>query len=93
MAQEVKARISVRVHPNARRSGFAGMIGEHHKLNVAAPPTDGRANQACVDFLAEFFGIRRSAVQLVTGQTNRTKLFELEGISPEELRLKLDSIP
>jgi uncharacterized protein (TIGR00251 family) len=93
MAQEVKARISVRVHPNARRSGFAGMIGEHHKLNVMAPPIDGRANEACIDFLAGFFGVRRGAVRVVTGQTSRTKLFEVEGISPEELRLKLDSIP
>jgi uncharacterized protein (TIGR00251 family) len=82
----------VRVHPNARQSRFAGMIGEHYKLNIAAPPADGRANQACVDFLAEFFGIRRSAIQLITGQTNRTKLFELKGISNEALRHRLESI-
>jgi uncharacterized protein len=67
------------------------MIGEQYKLNIAAPAADGRANEACVEFLAALVGVRRSAVRLVTGQTSRTKLFEFEGISAEELRHRLES--
>jgi uncharacterized protein len=91
VAEELKARLSVRVHPNARRSDFIGLMGDSYKLNIAAPPTDGRANEACVDFLAKFFGVRRTAVRLVTGQSSRTKIFEFDGVTPDHLRHKLES--
>jgi uncharacterized protein len=91
VAEELKARLSVRVHPNARRTGFAGLMGDSYKLNIAAPPTDGRANEACIDFLAKFFGVRRAAVRLVSGQSSRAKVFEFDGLSLDHLRHKLES--
>jgi uncharacterized protein (TIGR00251 family) len=83
------ARITVRVHPRARRTRIAGKLGDEYKLDLAAPPVDGKANQACVRFLADLAGVPASRVRIVLGLTNRTKVIEIEGVSQEALEDKL----
>jgi len=83
------ARVTVRVHPRARRSGLAGRFGEAYKLDLAAPPLDGKANEECLRFFAGFAGVPRSRVRIVTGLTNRTKVVDIEGVGQEELERKL----
>ena len=83
------ARIKIKVHPRARRTRIAGMIGDAYKLDLAAPPVDGKANEACVRFLAEVAGVASSRVRIVLGLTSRTKVVEIEGISQEALEGKL----
>jgi uncharacterized protein YggU (UPF0235/DUF167 family) len=51
------ARITVKVHPRARRTRVAGRMGDAWKLDLAAPPVDRKANQACVRFFAELAGV------------------------------------
>ena len=51
------ARITVKVHPRARRTAVAGRFGDAWKLDLAAPPVDGKANQECMRFLAELAGV------------------------------------
>ncbi len=79
------ARLTVKVHPRARRSALAGRLGEAWKLDLAAPPVEGKANEECVRFLAELAGVPRSRVRIVTGATGRTKIVEIEGVSQEAL--------
>ncbi len=79
------ARITVKVHPRARQSAITGRFGEAWKLDVAAPPVDGKANDECVRYLAEFAGVSRSRVRIVTGASSRTKVVEVEGIEQSEL--------
>ena len=55
------ARITVKVHPRAKRSAVTGRFGEAWKLDLAAPPVDGKANDECVRFLAELAGVPRVA--------------------------------
>ena len=86
------ARITVKVHPRARRSGFAGRFGDAWKLDLAAPPVDGKANEECVRSVAEFAGVARSKVRIVTGLTNRTKVVEIEGVAQTELDQKLAAL-
>jgi uncharacterized protein (TIGR00251 family) len=83
------ARITVKVHPRARRSQIAGRLGDAYKLDLAAPPVDGKANQACIRFLADLAGVAASRVRIVLGLTSRTKVIEIEGVSQEELEGKL----
>jgi len=78
------ARFTVKVHPRARRSAVAGRLGEAWKLDLTAPPAEGRANEECVRFLAELVGVPRARVRIVTGLTSRTKVVEIEGITEEE---------
>jgi uncharacterized protein (TIGR00251 family) len=83
------ARITVKVHPRARQTRIAGKIGDAHKLDLAAPPVDGKANQACIRFLAELAGVPASRVSIVLGLTSRTKVIEIEGVSQDALEDKL----
>ena len=83
------ARITVKVHPRARRSALAGRLGDAWKLALAAPPVDGKANDECVRFFAEFAGVPRSRVRIVTGLTSRLKVVEIEGVPQEDLERRL----
>jgi uncharacterized protein (TIGR00251 family) len=79
------ARISIKVHPRAKRTEIAGRHGDAWKLDLAAPPVDGKANDECIRFFAELARVPRSRVRIVTGLTSRMKVVEIEGISQEEL--------
>jgi uncharacterized protein YggU (UPF0235/DUF167 family) len=61
------ARIPVKVHPRARRTRAAGKFGEAWKLDLAAPPVDGKANDECVRFFAELAGVPRARVRSTSG--------------------------
>jgi uncharacterized protein (TIGR00251 family) len=83
------ARIAIKVHPRAKRTRIAGRYGEAWKLDLAAPPVDGKANDECVRFFAEFAGVPRAKVRIVTGATSRAKVVDLEGLDQAELERKL----
>jgi len=85
------ARVTVKVHPRAKRTAIAGRFGDAYKLDLAAPPVDGRANDECVRFFAELAGVPRSRVHIVTGSTSRMKLIEVEGVAQETLEAMLNA--
>jgi hypothetical protein len=85
------ARFTVKVHPRAKRSAIAGRLGEAWKLDLAAPPVDGKANEECVRFLAELAGVPRSRVRVVSGASGRMKVVEIEGVEPAELERLLSA--
>ena len=70
------------VQPGAKRSEFAGQHGERVKLRLAAPPVEGKANAALIEFLAEYFGVPRRNVTIVSGLKSRSKRVAIEG-APE----------
>ncbi len=76
--------IRVRVQPRAKRNALAGQLENEWKLHVTAPALEGRANQACIEFLARGLGIARSRVKLLSGEKSRHKIFDLEGVSEAE---------
>jgi uncharacterized protein len=78
------ARFTVKVHPRARRSAVTGRLGDAWKLDLTAPPAEGKANEECVRFLAELVGVPRARVRIVTGLTSRTKVVEIEGVTEED---------
>jgi hypothetical protein len=83
------ARFTVKVHPRARRAGVHGRFGEAWKLDLAAPPVDGKANEECVRFLAELAGVPRARVRIVTGASGRVKVVEIEGVEQAEMERRL----
>jgi uncharacterized protein (TIGR00251 family) len=84
------ARVTVKVHPRAKRSGIAGRLGEAYKLDLAAPPVDGKANDECVRYFAELAGVSRGSVRIVKGATSRMKVVEVEGLGQEELERRMN---
>jgi uncharacterized protein (TIGR00251 family) len=79
------ARLTVKVHPRAKRSALGERLGDAWKLSLAAPPVDGKANDECMRFFAELAGVPRSRVRIVTGLTSRLKVVEIEGVSQTQL--------
>ena len=84
------ARVTVKVHPRARRTCIAGRLGDAWKLDLAAPPVDGKANEACIRFFADLAGVPQSCVRIVLGLTNRTKVIEIDGPSQAMLESRLE---
>ena len=83
--------ISVKVVPGASRSRIAGPHGDALKVQVAAPPERGRANDAVVELLSAALGVSRASVSLVSGHGGRDKIVELAGITEAELEQRLAS--
>ena len=77
--RETYTLIKIRVSPNAKRSGFEGLWNDTHlKLALRAPAVDGKANEAVIDFLSDFFHVKKSQIQIISGQTNRCKIIRLD---------------
>jgi uncharacterized protein (TIGR00251 family) len=85
------ARVAVKVHPRAKRSAVTGRFGEAWKLDLAAPPVDGKANEECVRFLAELAGVARARVRIVAGATGRMKTVEVADLAQDELERALEA--
>lgn len=84
--------LPVRAQPGARK---AGILGEHAgalKVAVTAPPEDGRANKALVEFLAKALDLKRSQVKLVSGETSRAKRFLVQGVSKADLEIRVAAL-
>lgn len=81
--------ITLRVLPRAGRTALAGTRGGALLVRVAAPPVEGAANDALVDFLAERLGIPRRAVRLVAGHRSRDKRVHVAGMAPAAAAARL----
>lgn len=78
------------VQPGARRTEVQGVADGRLKLRLAAPPVDGKANEALQRWLADLLGLRLREVELVSGQTGRRKRVRIECALPEhEIRQRL----
>jgi len=82
--------LAVRAQPGARKNLVVGEHGEALKVAVTAPPEDGRANEAIVELLRKWLGLKRSQVELFTGQRARDKQVLIRGVSPSELAAVLE---
>ena len=80
------AQFALRVQPRASRNAFAGVMGDAIKVAITAPPVDGKANQAVIEYLAEVFRIAKSNVVIVSGETGRNKLIAVRGMTAEQVR-------
>ncbi len=83
------AQFALRVQPRSSRNAIVGLVGDAVKLAITAPPVDGKANQAAIDFLAELFRVPKSSVTIVSGETGRNKLIAVRGLSAEKVRKAL----
>ncbi|MDA8126001.1 MAG: DUF167 domain-containing protein [Deltaproteobacteria bacterium] len=76
---------SVRVIPRASHPGIAGVQGEALKVRIAAPPVEGKANEACIGLLADLLGIKKGQVAIIAGHASRTKTVAVAGIGAKDV--------
>ena len=82
-------QLAVRAQPKASREAVVGPHGDALKVAVTAAPTGGKANKAIEKVLAKAFGVRPSAVAVVSGRSSRDKLVRIDGLSLDEARKRL----
>jgi uncharacterized protein len=80
---------AVKVQPRARRNAIVGELGDALKVALTAPPVDGKANEACIEFFAEALKLSRSSITIAAGQTSRNKVIRVTGITAAQVRERL----
>jgi len=80
---------AVKVHPRAKKDAITGEIGDALKVSLTAPPLEGRANEACIEFLANLLKVPRSSVTIASGLTGRNKVIRVATLSAEEVKARL----
>jgi len=75
------ATLDIVVQPRCSREGVGPVVGDRLKVSVNAPPVDGKANEAVQRVLAEIFGVPRSAVTILRGETGKRKTVRIAGVT------------
>ena len=85
--------LAVKIVPGAHKTAVIGSEGEWLKIRVAAPPADGKANQALVQFLADLLSIPKSYIHIKSGFTSRRKVVQIKSCDPKKVRELLTREP
>ncbi len=80
---------AVKVQPRAKKNAIIGEVGDALKLALIAPPVNGRANEACIEFLANLLEVPRSSITIASGETSRRKVIRVAGLSTDETRRRI----
>lgn len=83
------ATFSVRLHPRAKKNAITGTLGDALKISLTAPPVEGKANHACIEFLADLLKLPRSSITIAAGQASRNKLIRISGVSAADVSARL----
>ena len=78
--------LNVRVIPRAKKTELSGERDGALVVRVAAPPVEGAANEALIDFLARALGVPKRAVQIVSGERGRLKRIAIAGVTEAQIR-------
>lgn len=71
-------KIRVHLKPNSKHDESVELIDDVYEVRVKAPAIDGKANQAAVRVLAEYFDVSKSQISLVQGHASKHKVFEID---------------
>ena len=77
--------ISVLLQPRSSKTRTMGVYGDSLKIAVTAPPVEGKANQALIEFVSAALKLPKSSISIVSGESSRRKKLLVLGVSPEEL--------
>jgi uncharacterized protein (TIGR00251 family) len=83
------ALLSIRVQPRAKRDEVVGERAGAIVIRLKAPPVDGKANAALIEFIAKAAGVPRSRVEIVRGAAAREKTVRVSGVAEQDLRRAL----
>ncbi|MFW5802348.1 MAG: DUF167 domain-containing protein [Verrucomicrobiota bacterium] len=85
--------LALRVQPRAKHTEIRGVRNGRLLVRLKAPPTDGKANDELVGFLRKSFGLPKSAIQLIAGETSRDKVVFVHGVGADKASTHLSMHP
>jgi uncharacterized protein len=80
---------AVKIHPRSKKNAITGELGDALKVALTAPPVEGRANQACIEFFAKLLKVPQSSVTIASGQSSRNKVIRVAGLTARYVRDRL----
>jgi uncharacterized protein (TIGR00251 family) len=80
---------AVKLHPRAKKNAITGEVGDALKLSLTAPPVEGKANAACIEFLANLLKLPHSSITIASGHASRNKVIRVVGLSAAEAARRL----
>jgi len=83
--------LAITVQPRSSRSELAGIRGGYLRIRCSALPEGGKANQQCLELLAEKLGIAPSRMAIIRGRSSRSKSVLLRGLTADQVSEKLQS--
>jgi len=73
--------IKVKIVPGSSKDKIIGVYDDALKIAIAAPPVEGKANKKCTAYLAKYFEVAKSKIEIISGQTSKNKLIKIYDIS------------
>ena len=80
---------SVRLTPRASKNEITGVQAGALRVRLTAPPVEGAANAALIEFIAERLKVRKSAISIVSGERSRNKIVRVSGMNLEQVKAAL----
>jgi uncharacterized protein len=84
---------AIKVHPRAKKNTITSEIGDALKVSLTAPPIDGKANEACIEFFASLLKLPRSSVTIASGHSSCRKVIRIAGASAAAIRACSAGVP
>jgi uncharacterized protein (TIGR00251 family) len=85
------AVLNLRIVPRAQKNAIQGELGDALKIRLCAPPVEGAANSALIEFLSETFSLPRARIQLLAGATSRNKRVLLAGLAASAIQSQIQA--
>ncbi|HER24002.1 MAG TPA: YggU family protein [Candidatus Atribacteria bacterium] len=82
--------VKVKIIPGTSRNKIDGVYNNALKISITAPPVEGKANKKCIAYLAKYFGVAKSKIEIISGKTSKNKLIKIYDISPEDFIDKIE---
>ena len=84
--------IKVKIVPGSSKNKIIGAYNDALKITITAPPVEGKANKKCIAYLAKYFDVAKSKIEIISGQTSKNKLIRIYDISQKEFLDKIEKI-
>ena len=88
-ADSTGVTLTVRVVPRSSRNQIVGAENGALKIKLTAPPVEGAANAALIEFMAEWLSVRKSAVTIASGDKARRKVVRVSGVTAKQVKARL----
>ncbi len=84
--------VKVKIVPGSSKNKIVGVYNDALKISITAPPVEGKANKKCIAYLAKYFKIAKSKIEIISGQTGKNKLIKIYDINQKEFLDKIKEI-
>ncbi len=84
--------IRVKIVPGSSKNKIIGVYNDSLKITITAPPVEGKANKKCIAYLAKYFNVAKSKIEIISGLASKNKLIRIYDISQKEFLEKIEKI-